>query len=473
MNRPEYNFIEVLELIEKTPKTNDKIKILQDNFWDTNLKDFLVLAVCETKKFNIVEWAENKGTGKAYSRIGLGIWENFQLLVNGLMTGDATGHAANDAIISFLGLCTELEKKWYGRCLKKDIASTKIGRKIMDEVWPGSVLYFKCGLAEKEDQIDIILKEDQNSFQTEYAYLEIKKNGIRTFFESTKTGLLTPVGRSGLPIDNFSILSGSLAKLNALNIMFDGECSVNDNLEDTMTVFGFDFTKTEKDFIGKNGKVSKAWEKYQEKFARADALRQQLKFTIFAAIPLDEWYTRNAKWTYEEMRAYLEQTIHPLISKLNLFNKIEVIDTIQVGTYFEAREIANIWMANGLEGGILKSPKHTYPFNRSRDWIKLKEEVETDFKITGYVLQKDKYNGDGTLKPPMIGKFTGYDQADRHYGVGTGKGWNEDFYIHALANFETEFMNKIMKITAQRFTDKAAICPRFDMWRLDKLTLED
>jgi len=467
------NFLEVLELLEKTPKTNDKIKILEENKEVPHLRDFLVYAVDTRTVFNIVKIEEDKGTGTAFNIVGLSTWENFVSLITALINGNATGHAANDAVVNFLRYCTDLEKKWYLKCIQKDIASTKIGRKIMDDVWPGSVLYWKCGLAEQEDEIDKILEEDQRTFQTEYAYVELKENGIRTFFRNKGFTPLIPVGRSGLALENFGILRRALSKLGIPDMMWDGECSVDDKLELVQGVSGFDFTKTEADFTNAKGKVSKKWQDYQEDYARIDAYRQRLKFKIFAAVPTSEWDTRKPVWTYEEMRDYLEKVVAPLIRFHGLEDKLEVVNKYRVDSYIEARLKADEWMAQGFEGAILKSPKHTYQFRRCRDWIKIKEEVETDFQITGYVLQKPKYNGDGTLKPPMIGKFTGHDQAGRKYGVGTGRGWTEEFYIEALKNFDTHYYMKIMKITAQRFTDKAAICPRFDCWRPDKLTLED
>lgn len=468
------NFLDVLELLEKTPKTNDKIAIIEKNKDIPHLKEYLILALDDRITFNINKIEENKGTKTAFSRMGLSTWDNFKLVINALIQQDVSGHAANDAVESFLRNCNNLEKKWYLRCIQKDIASTKVGRKIMDDMWPGSVLYWRCFLAEQEDKIDKILEADQNSFIWGYAYLELKKNGIRTFFENYNNNIQTPVGRSGLPIENFEFLGKFIEKLGLSNMMLDGECSVRDCLEDTMTVFNFDFSKTEKDFLGKSGKIrQKAWEKYQDSYARADALRKNLKFTIFAAIPRNEWYNRSPKWTYEEMREYLTNTVKPLIQKYGLEDYIEVIDSIKVNNYAHARKIADRYISFGAEGGIIKSPHHVYQFKRTRDWVKLKEEVEIDYQIIGYEIQKDKYNGDGTLKLPMVGKFLIRDQAGREYKIGTGKSWDEKFYIYALNNYEKEFHNKIGKLTAQRFTDKAAICPRHDCWRPDKTSLED
>lgn len=468
-----YNFIDVLELLEKTPKTNDKKAILEKNKNLQYLKEYLVLAIDDRVKFNINKIEENKGTGTSFNRMGRDVWGNFERVVDALVNQTISGHAANDAVESFLRTCnTDLERKWYKRCIQKDIASTKVGRKIMDDVWPGSVLYWKCGLADQEDKIDKVVEEDTGKFIWGYAYVEMKKNGVRTFFEEYENCLLTPVGRSGLPIDNFEIIRPFLAKLGIHEMIWDGECSVNDCLEDTMTVFGFDFSKTKEDFTGKSGKVrQKAWEKYQAEYDRADALRKQLKFTIFACVPRDEWYAHGAKWTYEQMRIYLEVFVKPLIEKYGLQDKIEVIDRYRVETYHEARDIANAWIYDGFEGAIVKNPKGTYQFRRCTDWIKIKEEDSASAFILEVIKQKETYQTDGTIDPPMMGKFKVQDANGRVYNVGTSTLLSREKREEIWNNKES-WINKVIDITCQRFSNDAAICPRIVAFR-DDMTRND
>jgi 3-methyladenine DNA glycosylase/8-oxoguanine DNA glycosylase len=131
-----WNFLDVLDLLEKTPKTNDKKAILEENRDTSHLKEYLILAIDERVKFNINKIEANKGTGTAFSRMGLSSWDNFDRVVKALVNQDISGHAANDAVESFLRTCTDQEKKWYKRCIQKDIASTNVGKAIMDEVWP-------------------------------------------------------------------------------------------------------------------------------------------------------------------------------------------------------------------------------------------------------------------------------------------------------------------------------------------------
>jgi len=477
-------FIQILELLECTPKTNDKIKLLKVNEITPHLKEFLVLAVCDTVKFNIKELKEVDANpvSSCSHKLSSSTWDTFIRLTDALVNEVITGHSAIATINSFLqsNLLSDLEKKWYERCIKKDIASTKVGRKIMDTVWPGSVLYWQCMLATPEDQIGKILKEDLDTFIDGYAYGELKKNGMRTFQEVEQcsdvlggkfTLAKVPVSRKGLPLYNFKDVTKLIAKVvsgtSFEDYMFEGECSVDDNLEDTMSVYGFDFTKTEDDYRGKSGKVGKGWEKYQADHVRCTEFLSRLKFTIFDLMPINEWKAKDCKKNYEERRADLV-VLKNMIHAYSLSTKLDILDSKRFKTY----SVANVWskevIASGYEGIIIKRPKHKYEWTRSKSWIKSKEEVETDVVIIGYLIQKQKYNSDGTKKPAMLGKFIVRDSEGRVFEVGTGKGWTEKFYTEALENFDSVYKLRVMKILAQKFTKKAAIIPRFNCWRDDK-----
>jgi hypothetical protein len=473
------DFIEILDILKITSSTNEKLRILSENKENKQLKEMLNYALNNSITFGVKEFEYTVGDGRFDNTRA---WENFKSLLSQLENRELAGSAALKEIKKTFSWFNTQQCFWFEKCLKKDLATIGIGQTLFDKAF-GTNNKFKCGLADQEDKIDKVIEEDTGKFIWGYAEVEMKKNGVRTFFETQNDrdeGIIyyDPVGRSGLPIMNFVDIIPFLSQLGIADMMWDGECSVNDCLEDTMTVFGFDFSKTEDDFKGKSGKTrAKAWEKYQADYDRADALRKQLKFTIFACVPRNEWYARKPSWTYTQMRIYLEFIVKPLIDKLNLGNKVEVIDRQCVETYHEARDLANAWIAEGFEGAIVKNPKAVYQFRRCTDWIKIKEEDSFEAIIIGYVPSKTKFNGDGTEKEQMLGAFNVecYHPLSGNlisFEIGTGKLMDENFRIEVAKNPDN-WIGKVLECTCQRFTSTSAICPRVERVRSDRVDLDN
>ncbi|MFA5583008.1 MAG: hypothetical protein WDA09_02240 [Bacteriovoracaceae bacterium] len=497
--KPWLSYLEVMELLEKTPKTNDKKAILLENKGTPHLMELLKYALDDRIVFNIKE-IKNVEVKDSVCRMDLGTWDNFERVLIALSSGSHTGHAAHAIVNSFLSMCTDLEKKWFLKCIQKDLASTKVGTKIMNEIWPGSVLRFEVALADQEDKIDKILNED-GTFIDGYAYEEPKKNGVRTLFRKENGIVDIPVGRSGLPISNFSILIKGIEQLDVDNIVLDGEVTVDDCLEDAMSVYGFDMSKTEEDFKGKSGKTSKKWGEYLARKAEIEEMITRLKFTIFHIIPTDEWDKQYVIDTYEEMRVKLLEIIektykrdrgpfypykHTTVEDIENLSKpkpkpewrkrLVILPSTRVETYEEARELTNKRIAEGCEGSIYKRPHAKYSFKRCTDWIKAKEMATFEAVIIGWKLSKQKFNGNGSKKEPMLGAFTVecyHPQTNEiiTFEVGTGKLMDEKFRI-AAAKDPDSWMNKVLECSCQRFTDKAAICPRAERARPDRVDLD-
>jgi hypothetical protein len=464
-------FISVLETLQSTKGTKDKEAILNENILCPHLKEYLVYAIDDRIKFNITKITkvvEQVPVG----RMGQSTWDVFEGIVKELSSGTLRGDKAVGTIQSFLSRCTQLEKKWYTKCIQKDLACISgLGRNLMDSVWPSSVLYFKCGLAEEEAQIEKAVWPSG---------LELKKNGIRSFFfvgEDNELfvpqyeGVRLPVGRSGIPISNFNVLTKFVKQLKVEGFVLDGEISVEDRLEDVQSVFNFDFSKTPDDFRLKSGKVGSGWDKYKKRMNEVLEFQKKMKFTIFDIVPTGEWDKKQGTETYLQRRERLAP-IKARIAQLGIGNSVEVIDSIIVNTYEEAMEIINRWIAAGFEGGIIKSLESLYEWRRWIHWIKCKEEVEFDFRVLGVYLGKQKYNGDGTPKESMAGGISVEDRDGRMFEIGTGIGWNEAFYIELLENKE-DYIGRIGTGVAQKLTAKSAINPRFGHWRTDRTHLEE
>ena len=281
-----------------------------------------------------------------------------------------------------------------------------------------------------------------------------------------------PYGRSGLPIWNFRALNKYIEALEMPNTVIDCECMVDQSLEDAMSVYGFDFSKTVDDFTNpKTGKVSKSWEKYQLDLARCEALQNNLQAAVIDVLTLEEFTEQKCTRIYEERRAYIENDfalqveIRELSAKIRV-DKHEIFNSLEDALERGQEVIQRL----KLEGLIIKELKGTYEFKRSPLWVKIKEEVELDVVVLECIVAKQTFAPNGDPEPPMVGKFKVTDGV-RTFEVGTGKGWTKEFYQHAY-NHPEEFVNKVWKLTAQRLTEDSAICPRFGCDRPDKLAHE-
>jgi ATP-dependent DNA ligase len=454
---------DILNQLAETTGTNDKLKILQQYEGISELREYLKLAIDERVRFNV-----NKLPVYELNPNNPGLtWISFSSMCILLWNKDITGHAAIAFIENTLKQCTEKQHEWLRLCLQKDTSRLGVGRKLVNKVWPGLVLDFKCSLASPEDEIE---KFDWSNG----AVCELKLNGVRTLIVMRNGKCEEVYGRSGLPIDNFRFFADVIEEvcksdLFPQNFVLDGEVHVNNSLEDTMSLFGFDLTKTEDDFTGKNGKVGSGWKVYQERKAEILKFQQDAVYCIFDYLEIDEWDSQTGRVLYTDRYVKVEGFMHDMAA-LDLDCYFDVPERSEVDDVFEAIAVSKSFIFQGLEGGILKSKNHLYSFKRDRNWIKIKEEVETDVQILGFEISKEKYNSDGTAKPDMLGKFLVRDQGGREYSIGTGKYLSEEKRVE-IWNNQSEYLNKIFYATAQRFTDTAAICPRIEYERIDKTEL--
>lgn len=459
-------FIDVLEELEKTTGTNDKIAILKKNKDVPYLKDYLQTILDKKITYGVAQLPE-------YDLMPGGCHFNIVLtLAEKLANRSLTGKAAESEIIDVLEHCTPRENKWYRNFLLKDLASIGMGQRIFEQGFEEKGFKFRLMLAESEEELEKI--EDSAG------YLDKKANGVCTI-PRVEDGVLDIVygGRNGLEATNFYFIKDELETLvKALgpewaSCVFHGEIHVNDVLEDTMSLYGFKF-RTQDDFLGKNNKLKeKAWAAYQADEARILKFRDEAKFSIFEIIPADAWDAQKYDVVLEERKKFYLETVQPLIEKLGL-KKIEIIETERCPNIDEGRAAAQRWIKRKFEGGIWKRDGGVYEWKRSRNSIKIKEVVDFEIEFDSYEIQKDKYNPDGTLKPPMVGKVWGHDLAGNQYKIGTGKALPEDVRIDMLENWETKYKGKIGTCSAQRPSEKGKyICARLDIIRLDRSSLED
>lgn len=460
-------YIEILELLEKTSSTNDKIEILKKNSDNKELRKYLELTLSKHITFGIAELPEYE----LETRTGTDEFDLFQGLCEGLHRRVYTGKAAKEAITNLLKYTSPEYNKWYRKCLQKDLSSIGLGQSVVDKAF-GTTTKFKLGLAEEQEELDKIDDEQDG-------YLDKKCNGFRTTVpvEDGKIKVIYS-GRNGIEAENFYFIEEELEALvkylgkEFLSAIYDGEMHVDDDAHKTTSLYGFKW-QVEEDFLGKNGKVKvKAYEKYKSREAEILEYQRRAKFTIFDFIPKENW----DKQVYDKVLSERKKdlvTIEKAIKALGL-KQIEVVPTEYVKNKHLAIKAAQKWIDKGFEGGIFKVSNGCYQWKRWRTWVKCKREVTFEIQLTNYVVQKDKYNPDGTLKPKMIGKVIGLDRFGNLQEVGTGEVLDEKTRIDMFNNWDAKYKGKIYQCSAQESSKVSGkyINPRLDMERLDRIDLD-
>lgn len=456
------DFIDVLEQLRITSSTNAKIDIIKANSGDAQLKQYLQLALDKNITFGVSEIPMPDHIDSKYS------FAHFYLIATALSKRELTGNNAMVQIFDLLARSPEREAVWFRRCLQKDLSVIGIGQRLFENAYDEK-MKFRLGLAEEQSEIDKV--EDGPGF------LDKKANGVRTIamLEDTKVFAIYG-GRNGLLAENFYFIKDELEQLtaafgeNCRSCVYDGEVHVNDSLENTMTLYGTDMTKKAEDFILGNGKVGAGWKKQQEKMALSNEYRAAAKYVIFDWMTLDSWNNQNCKYTQKERKAQLD-SIKAEIARLGL-KQIEVIETEYVLDKDAAIDAAQRWIDRGFEGGIWKPEDGLYLWKRSRNWIKIKEVEDFEVQFVRFVIQKPKYNSDGSPKPNMIGKVIGIDRDGNIHEIGTGKALPEDVRQDMYENWDN-YEGKIGTCSAQRPSEKGKyICPRLDIIRLDRNSLD-
>ena len=111
-------FIDILEQLEKTTGTNDKIAILKANSKNEILKTYLFLAMDDRVTFGIKKLPDILGSGRAIETLEES-WINFTTLCKKLIERDLTGGNAEKEITKFLSGTDNLWYKWYRKCIQR------------------------------------------------------------------------------------------------------------------------------------------------------------------------------------------------------------------------------------------------------------------------------------------------------------------------------------------------------------------
>lgn len=417
--------LEVLNLLENTNSSKEKLSILNNN--KNNQELFNILKYTYDKidyTYGVTsETVLSYDTDKTTS-------DSLNDVLNKLSEREVTGHKALEYARSYYNTLDDQHKKLFLRIIDRDL---KIGvnEKTLNKVWKGMIPkpnYCRC---------DLLSKKTLKKF-TFPGYIQLKCDG--TYREAyVHNGIVTFKTRSGEPYQN-PILSEIMKTLP--DGYYTGEFTIGRADEP-------DMNRAEA-----NGLINSDNPPYD-----------RIHYTVWDYLTDDEYCLKSTR-QYCERLACLESAVTKLNNCL-----LHVVPTCKVNNIDEALSIVSKWMKKGLEGGVLKSLNMKFKNGTSNEQLKIKLKVDADLRCIGFLkgTKGTKYenknkvilfeSSDGLVKGQCSGMTDAMvDQVTL----------NEHKYINTIVSIEFNDLSK-----SQDNDYYALLHPRFVEFRTDKDTADD
>lgn len=309
-------------------------------------------------------------------------------MLDQLATNQLTGNAAIEAIEASYKPLTNKSAKLLYMILNKDL-KTGVGvstyNKAMYAIGQEKIPEFKIMLASKYDPVKLSKMEPP-------FYVEPKLDGYRVVAHVGPDGVRY-LSRTGREFTTMSHIDDQLmdvfeARRNQLGWykewFVDGEV-VNGSFNETSTAV-------------------------RRQTANSDS--KNLVFNIFDMLTAEEFKGKGkARFqSYEQRRKRIKHYMDAC--NMAAYPNVRLVDSYRVSSVAEAFYYYDIFRERGLEGAILKQPKHKYSFKRDIAWMKIKPKESVDLAITGLQEGTGKYEG-------ALGAFV-VDYNGVSVNVGTG-----------------------------------------------------
>ena len=347
--------LSILEAVANVSGKLDKLAILEANKENKDLKTAVYLALNGLISFYIKKLPQATEYRGDYT-----LEAALKLLPIVLAGRQKTGHAAIEWVQHLLESCTERDAEVVRRVIGRDLRMGA-GDGSADKVWPGMVPRFAVMLATSYS--------DKALAKIKYpAYAQLKADGSRTQaivdLDAQTVSFWTRKG-------NEVFLSGTVA--NAMLDIFpsswtgswvvDGEIVslTSDGVVDRATGNGI-YNKAVK------GSISPEEE-------------SNLNFQVWDLIEYKQWQTGKGSVDYQTRLSALRELNHTKFTT--------VIETHIVNNLQEAEAIYETYIAQDLEGIILKNMHGLWEDSRSKDQVKFKQVMSADLEVVEVMLGKE------------------------------------------------------------------------------------
>jgi len=447
------SILQILNLIEKESSRTGKIALIEANKDNELFKKVLQKALNPYVNFYVRKIPNYtfrflSGPDDKHQTLD---WALDQLVK--LEEREVTGHAAIAHLEYILGELNTEDATVVERIIGKDLRCGAADGTTNAAI-PDFIPEYPCLLARPYDEKNI-----KNI--TYPAYSQLKADGLRANV-LVKNGKVTSCGRSGRPIDLLGFLDADMLLLAATvmtdsqDMFFDGEFVVvdaNEKIVDRKTG---------------NGIINKAI-----KGTISDAEAKQVRFQVWDAFPLSEFYARRSKDTYKERFERLVDSVKRIESNPDKADRIlgkgpfrfRLIPFEVVNSLEEAVKHFEKLLAAGEEGTILKNYCGLWEDTRSKHLVKFKAEKDADMEIMGFNPGEGKFEG-------MVGSIQ-MASSDRLVECNISgfpddlRKWITEHQEELLGTIATVLYNERIKSKARIGVDSLFLC-RFQEFRSDK-----
>lgn len=420
----------IIELLQSTSSSNNKIEILKNNSDNENLKKVFEYALDPFKQFYIRKIP--KYSADEHSK--LNVDDSFNLMfevLDKLSNRVHTGNVAIDMLKTTLEVidpkCTEILEY----IIKKDVRCG-VAESTVNKVWGGLIKEFPVMLCSAYD----VKLVEKVKFP---AFVQLKADGMR-FSAIIKNGTVKFFTRKGKEIDvDDELIDICLGLYRGKDFVLDGEMLVYENGELLDRKTG-------------NGILNKS-----VKGTISDEEKSKINLVVWDVINYDDFVVGKGSITYKERFEY----INDLIGQSNQ-NRISVIKTSIVDDMTEVNDIFNEYLQLGLEGVILKDFSSIWEDKRSKSCIKFKGIYDADLRVIEVIEGDGKNKGKlGALK---------CSTEDEKLVVNVGSGFTDE---QRILFFSDEMLDKIVAVEYnEKIVDKhgkmSLFLPVFVSLRFDK-----
>lgn len=379
---------DIIEEISSIGSTKSKEKILKKHKNNGILKDAFRLAYSRSINFHIRKFPDFDAKEESKTLV-----DGFKFLEEILAQRIITGHAAIAGLTRMLECMSAKDVEIMRRVINRDL-ECGVGRSIPNRVWDN--------LLPEQPQCLAQPYSEKNLKRIKFpAIAQLKADGARCFAEVVE-GEVTFLSRAGNEYQNLKSLEKEILEITKGlgDVVIDGELVYFP----TKTKSGLDSLFDDEDEktetvasreLG-NGIANKSLQG-----TISDDEAEGIRFQVWDLIPYDVVYSKGAL----KSKGYQER-FNDLAEITKNSVKLEIIPSFIVNNIEEAKKIYKNYIAQGLEGIILKNIDGLWVDSRSFDLVKFKEEIDFDLEVVDvYCHSKDPKKVGGVTLRSTDGKI--------------------------------------------------------------------